>query len=257
MKKNELTLKQILAPLSDEQINSLNRSELIIIAQGEQKLRLQYEETLEKLSNVEALNKELQEQKLLIEGKYVRIKSKLYGPKSEKITKKHGPEKVPIKTREKTIKLPSERYPNIPIIEKEITFEAPPECQGCLEPMQDSGMVESSEYLTVIPKQYLIVRQLRHKYRCCKCHGDVQTAPSLPRVIPGSSYSDEMIIDVTLSKYCDLIPIERYSAMAKRQGIENLPPHSLIGITHKLAIFLIIIYKMIMAEILESLLLLG
>lgn len=256
-KTNELTTKQILAPLTDEQLNSLTRNELFAIAKGEQKLRLQYEELMGKMTQLEALNKELQEQRLLLEDKYIRVKSKLYSPKSEKCPKKPKNDKKPPKEREKTGKSLRERYPNAQIIEKDITLESMPSCQHCSEEMIDSGMVETSEYLTVIPKQYLIVRNVRHKYRCSHCHGDIQTAPALPRVVPGSSYSDELIIDATLSKFCDLIPMERYCAMAKRLGIMGLPPHSLIGLTHKLAEFLSDIYKLIKMEVLSSELMLG
>ena len=37
-----------------------------------------------------------------------------------------------------------------------------------------------------------------------------------------------MIEDVALTKYCDLIPIGRYAAMAERGGLKDLPPQSLI-----------------------------
>ena len=70
-------------------------------------------------------------------------------------------------------------------------------------------MTEDSEQLTVIPKKYEVLRQCRVKYGC-DCHGCIQTAPAPPRIIEGSSYSDEMIMDVVLSKYCDLIPMQRY-----------------------------------------------
>ena len=104
--------------------------------------------------------------------------------------------------------------------------------------MEDSGLTEVSEYLTVEPKKYTIVRQVRHKYRCRCCHGSIVTTPQLPRIKPGSAYSDEMIIDVAMSKYCDLTPVERYAAMAAREGFDGLPANSLIESTHHLADFL-------------------
>jgi transposase len=61
--------------------------------------------------------------------------------------------------------------------------------------MVDSGMQEVTEYVTMIPKETVIVRQYSHKYRCTSCHGDIKTAPAAPRLIPGSSYGDEIIID--------------------------------------------------------------
>jgi hypothetical protein len=44
-----------------------------------------------------------------------------------------------------------------------------------------------------------------------------------------------MIIDVAMAKYCDLVPIERYSTIAGSEGLVDLPPNSFIGTTHKLA----------------------
>lgn len=103
--------------------------------------------------------------------------------------------------------------------------------------------------LTVVPKQYFIVEQLRHKYRCEKCHGDIVTAPNPPRITPGGSYSDAMILDVAMSKYLDLIPINRYVRMAERSGVKDLPPQSLIETTHQLADFLKPTYELLREEI--------
>ncbi|MGK5089976.1 hypothetical protein WDW86_20690 [Bdellovibrionota bacterium FG-2] len=98
--------------------------------------------------------------------------------------------------------------------------------------MSDSGMTEDSEQLTVIPKKYEIILNKKVKYRC-QCQGSIVTAPTPARIIEGSSYSDEMIQDVALSKYCDLIPIQRYAAMAARSGLKDLPPQSLIELTRQ------------------------
>jgi transposase len=117
--------------------------------------------------------------------------------------------------------------------------------------MSDSGMTEDSEQLTVIPKKFEIFLQKRIKYRC-QCQGCITTAPAPARIIKGSTYFDEMILDVALSKYCDLIPIERYSAMAARSGLMDLPPHSLIEVTHQFADFVTPVYELIKKGILDS-----
>src|SRR5580692_2111257 len=67
-----------------------------------------------------------------------------------------------------------------------------------------------------------------------------------------SSYSDEMIVDVALSKYCDLIPIGRYAAMAARGGVKDLPPQSLIELTHSFADFVSGAYARIKQGVLAS-----
>ena len=174
----------------------------------------------------------------------------LYGTSSERYKK---PEE---KKREKSdpkprIKKPSERYPNIPVREELVPFDEVPMCDSCGKTMTDSGMTEESEQLTVIPKKFEIVRWIRPKFRC-SCHACIKT-PSVPlRIIEGSSYSDEMIIDVVSSKYCDLIPIERYVQMAARGGLINLPPQSLIELTHYFANFANPVYEKIRDEILKS-----
>jgi transposase len=206
----------------------------------------------EEVDRLKAEKRSLEEQVLEIEGQYVRIKNKIFGKSSEKSPSPEPPQNTESDDEKKNkgkkenkenkneeggaSKRPSGRYKNAEIIEKELEFETLPSCRSCGLDMVDSGMCEVSEYLTVTPKKYSIIRQIRHKYRC-QCHGDIQTAPCLPRIKPGSAYGDEMIIDIAASKYCDLIPIERYCAMAARQGFEGLPANSLIETTHYLADF--------------------
>lgn len=180
----------------------------------------------------------------------VNIKNKLFGRSSEKSEKKPRESK---KKREakKRVRLPSDRYPNIDIIEKDVELDELPSCPCCRSQMSDSGMTEDSEYLTVIPKKYYVVRQKRHKYRCGVCQGSIVTAPAIPRIKEGGSYSDEMTIDVALSKYLDLMPIERYAENARRDGVD-LAQNSLIQLTHTLADFLAPVYQEIKNEVFNS-----
>jgi transposase len=178
-----------------------------------------------------------------------------FGRKSERldiIDPEEEDKKEEPKPRKPRSQKPSERYPNIPVIEKIITQSPPPSCQCCGTEMCDSGMTEDSEQLTVIPKRYEIVLQRRTKYACKCCHGDLQTAQAPARIKEGSTYSNEMIIDVVLSKYCDLIPMNRYAAMAGRSGLINLPPHSLIDSTHYFAEFVAGVYQKIKDKVFSS-----
>jgi transposase len=81
---------------------------------------------------------------------------------------------------------------------------------------------------------------------------DMKTAPVPPKIIEGGGYSDEMVIDASLSKYCDLVPMERYASIAGRAGLEDLPPQSLIEGSHKLAAFVKPAYDKIKGEITSS-----
>lgn len=187
--------------------------------------------------------------KLITAEQLAALNDAIYGASSERYKKPEKERKSePPKPR---IKKPSERYPNIPVREELVPFPEVPHCDACGKVLIDSGMAEESEQLTVIPKKYEIVRLIRPKFRC-SCHACIKTAPLSPRIIEGSSYSDEMILDVVLSKYCDLIPIERYVQMAARGGLMNLPPQSLIELTHQFADFVSEVYKRIKNGVLES-----
>lgn len=166
-------------------------------------------------------------------------------------------QKTPPTPRAKTTKQLSERYPSAPMQVENIGFDKPPCCPQCGKDTQDSGMTEDAEYLTTSPREYIIVRQKRQKNRCQTCHAGIVTAPAPARIIPGGSYSDEMIVDATLSKYCDLIPIERYCAMAARNGLLGLPPHSLITPAIRLGEFLNVVYRCIKQETLNTKVLLA
>ena len=252
-----MEVQDILKPASRDQLKTLTRQELVDLLLGEQEIRKQ----------AEAFIKLLEEEVYLIGEKYVRIKNKIFCPSSEKFIDPQPEPKASNpdvdkneetgsgsneKNKTKTSKKPSERYPNTPIIEQNIEIYPLPPCTCCGSQMVDSGMTESSESLSVTPKQYFIKRKIYHKYCCKTCHGSIETAPTLPKIKPGSSYDDELVVDVSMSKFCDLIPIERYTEMAKRQGFVNLPPHSLIELTHYLAAFLKPVYELIRQELLSA-----
>lgn len=230
-----------------EKFESLTREELITWIKVQQKVN---EQLVKHVTRLTALESELKEKTLLIEDNYIVIRNKFFGKSSEKekveSEEKPKPESKP---KHRRVQLLSERYPDAPHIERHVELKDLPDCRSCGTQLKDSGMTEDSEYLTVIPKQYIIVDQKRHKYRCESCHADIQTAPAPPRVKPGSSYSDEMMIDVSMTKYCDLIPIGRYVKIAERSGIAELPPQSLIESTHHLADFVKPVYKLIREEI--------
>lgn len=212
-------------PVPVERYQLLSKEELIDLAKLQEKLIVRITEDNKRLR---ALRKELEQKSLFVEEQLITIKSKLFGKSSER-TKREYKERKKSQDGKQRVLLPSERYPDATVIERHITLDNPPACKCCGSQMQDSGMTEDSEYLTKIPAQYYVVVQMRHKYACRSCHGDIQTAPAPSRIKDGSGFSDELMIDVAVSKYCDLIPIERQAKMAAREGLKALPPQSLTG----------------------------
>lgn len=192
-----------------------------------------------------------EQKEFLLGEQLIIIKNKLFGKSSEKSKLEKNKKKDPKEARKRVL-LPSERYPGLDIIEKTIELEIIPNCPCCSKQMKDSGLTEDSEYLTVIPKRYYVVKQKRVKYRCSSCQDGLVTTPAIPRIKSGSSYSDEMVVDVALTKYCDLVPVERYVQMAARGGVVGLPANSLIDTTHHFADFLNPVYQKIKEEIINS-----
>ena len=188
--------------------------------------------------------------KLITAEQILSLNDTLYGASSERYKKPENKKNLGLPPKPR-VKRPSERYPNIPVREVPITLDPIPGCESCGKQMSDSGMTEDSEVLTVIPKKYEVIKYKRSIYRC-SCQSCMITAPVPGKIVEGSSYSNEMIMDVVLSKYCDLIPIDRYTKMAERSGLMDLPPHSLIDLTHKFADFVKEVYRLIKAGVLKS-----
>lgn len=152
----------------------------------------------------------------------------------------------------KKYRLPSARYPNAEVTEVHLTPESPQQCPCCNQEMRDTGLTEESERLTVIPRKVLIERQIRHKLGCTYCHGAIVTAALPPSLVPSGSYSDSLIIDVAISKYFDLMPIQRYIRAAERCGVVGIPSASLIETTHVLATRLRAVYRQLKQEVLKE-----
>ena len=239
--------QNLFQPIPIAKYQTLNKEELIVLLQGYEKALTTINKDNDRLR---ALNHELSQKHLFLDEQFVTIKNKLFGKSSER--SRAGGSSSLRKDKKQKVQLPSERYPNTPVIERHITLDQLPKCKCCGTEMPDSGMTEESEYLTKVPAQYYVVVQVRHKYACRSCHEDIVTAPNPPRITPGGSYSDELMIDTAISKYCDLMPIERLARQASREGIKELPPQSLIEGTHQLADFLKAVYNLLKNEMLSA-----
>jgi len=197
-----------------------------------------------------------QEEFLNIKDQLHVLKRKYYGRSSEKRPEKKDIEREAKRGRKrgKKVLLPSLRYPDLGLVEEEQDFAEghTPSCQHCEEPLQKMNETENSEVITVTQKMYHIIRRKRAKYRCTKCYSDIQTVPLEPRLKPGSSFSDQVAIDVAIAKYADHLPINRYVMQAERSGLRNLQPQTLIDQTHYLADALEPIYQNMKRSVQES-----
>ena len=80
---------------------------------------------------------------------------------------------------------------------------------------------EETEVLDVKPVEY-VVRVVKREKRACKSKNceeqGVQTAAAPVRIVPKSIFSDEVIIDFAVNKYCDSLPLYRQQARLKRDA---------------------------------------
>jgi hypothetical protein len=206
-------------PIPNDKYDLLTKDEVIQLQKGSESIIKRLVQENEILRQQATKH---EQKSFLLEEQTILIRNKIFGRSSEKSDKKSS-KKKDRKSPRRRVKLPLERYPNIDILEKDVTLDELPSCPCCSKQMKDSGLTEDCEYLTVIP-----------------------------RIKPGSSYSDEMIVNVALSKYCDLIPVERYAQMASRDGADGIPANSLIQGTHNVADFLEDVYLKIKDEVFDE-----
>lgn len=232
-------------------LETLNREQLLELAKQQQIANEYLKAVNTKI--IEKLTKLAEQEKIAIRDELLVIKRKFYSSSSEK---RHFEKKTePKERREKggpKVCLPSDRFPDIPFVEEDIDFEKTPTCKLCESTMVDMGVTEDAEYVTVTQKVFHIIKSQRHKYRCKSCHGDIKTAPQKPRLKPGSSFSDEIAIDVAVSKYADHMPVERYAREAERLGLKGIHPKTLIDQTHYLADALLPVYERLRKELQDA-----
>lgn len=91
-----------------------------------------------------------------------------------------------------------------------------PACNGTLEEMGEQA--DECEEITVVRRQFFLVKRRRQKYRC-RCNSAVVTAPAPAKLIPGGRYSTEFAVEVALGKYLDHAPLERQCRAMAREGL--------------------------------------
>ena len=115
--------------------------------------------------------------------------------------------------------------PTLPLVETVHTLpeldRVCPQCGGELTEL--AGQTEDAEEITVVERQFVLVRHRRQKYRC-RCNGCVATAPGPLRLatrpdVRGARYSPEFAVEVAVSKYLDHLPLERQVRIMRREGL--------------------------------------
>jgi len=147
----------------------------------------------------------------------------LFGPSSEQRPHRDDPEPAPPPAPRRGHGPAAQ--PRLPIVEKIHELDTAdricPQCGGTLKEM--TGQTEDSEEITVVERQFVLVKHQRKKYRCA-CNGCVDTAPGPPRLaarpdVRGHRYAPAFAVEVAIDKYLDHLPLERQARRMAREGL--------------------------------------
>jgi len=143
--------------------------------------------------------------------------------------------------------------PDLPLQEKVHELPEPDRtCDACGGTVVEwAGHFEDSEEITVVERQFVVVKHRRKKYRC-RCNGCVLTAPAPPKLKAGSRYSVEFAVEVAASKYLDHMPLERQVRVMGREGLV-IDSQTLWDQLDALAFWLAPSYEAVGRKVLEAL----
>jgi transposase len=123
-------------------------------------------------------------------------------------------------------------------------------CDGCGKDTTVIGY-EESEQLDLAPTKYFVVVTKREKRACKRCEEQgVVVAPVPERIIPKSLVSDQIIINTTVAKYCDALPLYRQSASLKRDTGLNICRSTMDGWVMQVGEFLLPVVRHMRVELL-------
>ena len=91
-------------------------------------------------------------------------------------------------------------------------------CTACGGRLRTLG-TDVAHHLEYVPGRFKVVRTVRPKLACTKCEAIFQ-APAPVRPIPRGLAGAGLLAHVSVSKYCDHIPLYRLSRIFARDGVE-------------------------------------
>lgn len=82
---------------------------------------------------------------------------------------------------------------------------------------------ERSEILELVPAMFRVLVDIREKWACRACQGNVVIAPPADKVVDGGLPGPGLVAHVLVSKYKDHAPIERQADIYARWGVKLAP----------------------------------
>ena len=172
-------------------------------------------EKLAKLEGKEPIE-QLQLEFMKLKEQVAAQRNKLYGKSSERRRRKTRDKKEP---KERT-KFGYRDQPDLPVEVVEHKLE--PDEQSCKicggVPEATGKIVEAGEEITVVEREYKLVRHQLSVYGC-KCPGEQVVAPAPVKLIPSGRYSLDFAISVAIDKYLHHLPLARQVRAMRMNGL--------------------------------------
>ena len=97
--------------------------------------------------------------------------------------------------------------------------ESEKSCTSCGGTKEKIGE-DASEKLDYVPAQLFVLKTVRPKYACPRCHDGVASAPSPEQAVEKGLASEGLLAHVITSKYVDHMPLYRLSGIFARHGVD-------------------------------------
>ena len=171
-------------------------------------------EKLAKLEGKEPI-KQLQLELTKLKEQVAAQRKKLFGRSSERRRRKTRDKKK----RKKRTKFGYRDQPALPVEVVEHALEPDEQCKSCggLHELTDK-IVEAGEEVTVVEREYKLVRHQLRVYGC-KCPGELVAAPAPVKLTPGARYSLDFAISVAIDKYLHHLPLARQVRAMRINGL--------------------------------------
>lgn len=203
-----------------EQITDLDTLRQIARLQAVENERLhrrlvELSEKLAKLEGKEPIE-QLQLELVALKEQVANQKRKLFGKSSERRRRKIRGKKPGTKRTKFGYRL----QPELPVEVVEQTLEPDErDCKSCGGKLEPTGaLVEAGEEITVVEREYKIVRQMRRVYRC-DCPGGQVVAPAPVKLIARGRYSLDFALSVAVDKYLHHLPLARQVRAMRMHGL--------------------------------------
>jgi transposase len=195
-----------------------------------------------RFEKVSSIRDKLQEELDKANAELKKLKSKLFGKKTEKRNPKKDPKDKSTKSRgqQPENKAPTRRnYDHLPTTTENYEFEKGCSCESCGKPFSQFGEPDESEIIEIEVMPYLRKVRRGKVKKSCQCNGgpQVMTAPGPEKLIPGGRIGISIWSEILIAKYQFGQPLHRTLNYYKSKDLDLATGTITGGLQHFCGLF--------------------